>query len=134
MLKLTEAARFDATCWEIEEAVHGTWANTRENDLIVVLAMQGKSYDSSVILADGMKTIGSAVWIITNQPWKGPEVDALTILPDGQPELFMPLYAVIPLYQLAYFLALGKGISPDNMSMDDPRFLEARGKMRSTLS
>ncbi|MGD0004622.1 MAG: SIS domain-containing protein [Anaerolineaceae bacterium] len=133
MLKLTEVARFDATCWEIEEAVHGTWASTRENDLIIVLAMEGQSYESAVRLAGGMKAIGSAVWIITNRDWTGPEVDALTILPGDQPELFMPLYAVIPLYQLAYFLALCKGISPDNMSMDDPRFLDARMQMRSTL-
>jgi glucosamine--fructose-6-phosphate aminotransferase (isomerizing) len=134
MLKLTEAARFDATCWEIEEAVHGTWASTLENDLIIVLAMEGQSYESAVLLAGGMKTIGSAVWIITNRTWAGPEIDALTILPDDQPELFMPLYAIIPLYQLSYFIALSRGFSPDNMRMNDPRFLNARMQMRSTLS
>ncbi len=133
-LKLTEAARFDGTSWEVEEAAHGTWASTLESDLVIVLAMQGQSYESAVRLAGGMKTIGSAVWVITNRPWAGAKVDALTLLPDDQPELFMPLYAVIPFYLLSYFLALSRGISPDNMSMDNPRFLDARSQMRSTIA
>ena len=46
----------------------------------------------------------------------------------------MPLYAIIPLYQFSYFAALAKGISPDNMRMDDPSYLDARMQMRSTMS
>lgn len=134
MLKLTEAAMFSATSWEIEEAVHGTWASTIEDDLIILPAMEGPSFESTVRLAGGMKAIGSKVWVLTNRAWTGVEVDAITRLPEGEPELFMPLYAVLPIYQFAYFAALCKHLSPDNMRMTDPRFLNARMQMRSSLA
>ena len=40
MLKLTEASMFSSVTWEIEEAVHGTWASTIEEDLVILLAME----------------------------------------------------------------------------------------------
>jgi glucosamine 6-phosphate synthetase-like amidotransferase/phosphosugar isomerase protein len=81
-----------------------------------------------------MKTIDAKVWVLTNRPWNGVGVDALTLLPAGEPEQFMPLYAVLPLYQLAYFTALAKGLSPDSMRIEDPRFLNARMQMRSSIN
>jgi glucosamine--fructose-6-phosphate aminotransferase (isomerizing) len=134
MLKLTEAAMYNATAWEIEEAVHGTWASTTEEDLIIQIAMDGPSYESALRLAGGMKTIDAQVWVLTDRPWNKVEVDALTLLPTGEPELFTPLYAILPLYQFAYFTALAKKLSPDSMRVEDPRFLDARKQMRSSLS
>ncbi len=133
MLKLTEAAMFNATSWEIEEAVHGTWASTVEEDLIILPAMEGPSYEATVRLAGGMKAIGSKVWVLTNRVWNGVEVDAITQLPEGEPELFMPLYAILPIYLFTYFTALAKHLTPDTMRMTDPRFLQARMLMRSTV-
>lgn len=133
MLKLTEAAMFSATSWEIEEAVHGTWASTVEDDLIILPAIEGPSYEATVRLAGGMKAIGSKVWVLTNRTWRGVEVDAITQLPEGEPEVFMPLYAILPIYLFSYFAALSKHLSPDTMRMSDPRFLEARMQMRSSL-
>ncbi|HVN53809.1 MAG TPA: SIS domain-containing protein [Anaerolineaceae bacterium] len=133
MLKLTETALATSTSWEIEEAVHGTWASTTEDDLVILLAIDGPGYESAARLAGGMKTIGCQVWALTDRPWEGHAVDALTALPAGEPELFMPLYAILPIYQFAYFLALVRGLSPDAMGMDNPRFFEARLQMRSTI-
>jgi len=132
MLKLTEAALISSVAWEIEEAVHGTWASTTEDDLLILLAMDGPCYESAVRLAGGMKTVGSKVWMITNRAWNGPAVDAVTSLPDGEPELLMPLYAILPIYLFTYFTALAKNLSPDAMGLTDPRFLDARNQMRST--
>jgi glucosamine 6-phosphate synthetase-like amidotransferase/phosphosugar isomerase protein len=81
-----------------------------------------------------MKTIDAQVWVLTDRPWNGIEVDALTMLPGGESELFTPLYAILPLYQFAYFIALVKNLSPDSMRVEDPRFLDARTQMRSSLS
>lgn len=134
MLKLTEAALFNAAAWEIEEAVHGTWASTTEADLIIQIATDGPCYESALRLAGGMKTIDAQVWVLTDRPWNGIEVDALTMLPGGESELFTPLYAILPLYQFAYFIALVKNLSPDSMRVEDPRFLDARTQMRSSLS
>jgi glucosamine--fructose-6-phosphate aminotransferase (isomerizing) len=133
MLKLTEASMFSSTSWEIEEAVHGIWSSTIEDDLLILLAMEGPSYESALRLAGGMKTIGCKVWVVTNRPWSGTAVDAVTNLPAGEPELLMPLYAIIPIYQFAYFAALAKNLSPDNMRLTDPRLLDAHRQMRSSL-
>ena len=116
----------------MEEAVHGTWASTIEDDLIILLAMEGPSYEATVRLAGGMKAIGSKVWVVTNRAWKG-----VRWMPspasEGEPELFMPLYAILPIYLFSYFAALAKNLTPDTMRMTDPRFLQARMLMRSTL-
>jgi hypothetical protein len=45
----------------------------------------------------------------------------------------MPLFAILPLYQYTYFLALAQGIHPDNMRLADPRYLQARMLMRDTI-
>ncbi len=134
MLKLIEASMFNAVTWEIEEAVHGTWASTVEDDLVVLLAVEGPSYESAVRLAGGMKTIGAKVWVLTNCAWSGEPVDAVTVLPGGEPEVLMPLYAILPLYQFAYFSALARHLSPDNMRLSDKRFLAARLRMRSSMT
>ncbi len=133
MLKLTEAALFSSVTWEIEEAVHGTWASTLEDDLVVLLAMDGPSYESALRLAGGMKTIGAKVWVLTNCAWSGVPVDAVTELPGGEPEVLMPLYAILPLYEFAYFAAIARGFSPDTMRLTDERFLDARMQMRTSL-
>jgi len=133
MLKLTEAAKVSSVAWEIEEAVHGTWASTIEDDLLILLAMDGPSYKSAVRLVGGMKTVGSKVWVITNRAWNGMAVDAVTSLPPGEPEVLMPLYAILPIYLFTYFTALAKNLSPDNMGLTNPRLLDARMQMSSSL-
>ncbi len=133
-LKITEASISSSVSWEIEEAVHGTWASTEREDLLILLAVAGPSFESAVRLAGGMKTIGCKVWVLTDRPWDGAAVDAVTELPAGEPELFMPLYAIIPLYEFSYFAALSKKISPDNMRLSDPRYLDARTQMRTSLT
>jgi glucosamine--fructose-6-phosphate aminotransferase (isomerizing) len=132
-LKLTEAALVNSVAWELEEAVHGTWASTRPKDLIIILAMKGPSFQKCQRLAAGMKMIDAQVWVITNEEQGIPEVDYTTQLPGDVPELFMPLFAILPLYQYTYFLALSQGIHPDNMRLADPRYLQARMLMRDTI-
>jgi glucosamine--fructose-6-phosphate aminotransferase (isomerizing) len=132
-LKLTEAALVDSTPWEIEEAVHGTWASTKTGDLVIILAMKGNSYAKAVRLVEGMKGIDVDVWAITDSDEEIQGAKIVTRLPGSADELFQPLYTVLPLYQFAYFLALEKGIHPDIMRMDDPRYLQARTMLRSTV-
>jgi len=131
-LKLIEMAEVDADAWELEEAVHGTWASTTKGDWVIVLAMKGPSFVACERLVAGMKAIDVDVWAITNEPDGVKGADHVTYLPGGIPELFMPLFAILPLYQFAYHLALARAIHPDIMRLDDPRYLEARMIMRQT--
>jgi glucosamine--fructose-6-phosphate aminotransferase (isomerizing) len=132
-LKITEAPRIHSTPWEIEEAVHGTWASTRSGDLVIVVAVEGNSAEKSRKLIEGMGTIEVDTWTVTNLEGELPGAVAVTQLGVRAPEIFMPLYGVLPLYQFAYFLALERGVHPDSMNMSDPRYLKARTALRPTI-
>lgn len=132
-LKITEAPRVHTTPWELEEAVHGTWASTRTGDLIIVVAVEGRSAEKSRKLIEGMGTIEVDTWAVTNLAIDLPGASAITRLSVQAPEIFMPLYAVLPLYQFSYFLAVERGVHPDTMNMSDPRYLKARTALRPTI-
>lgn len=136
MLKITETALSNATTWEVEEAAHGLWVSTTDQDLVIGLAMEGPSLESMLRLAQAMKIIGTRVWLVTNVDHLNVKVDAVTHLPLASPsfELFMPMYAILPLYQFSYFMALEKEISPDAMNLTDPRYLQARMLLRHSVS
>jgi len=132
-LKLTEAALVISVAWELEEAVHGTWASTQPEDLVIILAIKGPGFAKCQRLAAGMHMISAKVWVITNHEGEIPDADFITRLPSDIPEFFMPLFAILPLYQYTYFLALAQGVHPDNMRLADPRYLQARMLMRDTI-
>jgi len=133
-LKLTESALVSSYAWELEEAVHGTWASTQAGDLIIILAMDGPGFTKSLRLCTGMRTIDANVWIITDTDEAIRDANHITrIHVPGVPELLTPLFSILPLYQFTYFLALSRGIQPDNMRLADPRYLKARMLMRESL-
>jgi glucosamine--fructose-6-phosphate aminotransferase (isomerizing) len=129
-LKLTETARIVADAWEVEEAGHGQWAATEPGDWFVVLALAGAGLEKARRVAEAMKAIGSAVWIITDHrdPFEG--IDQVTRLPAVAAEWMQPLFAILPLYLVTYGLARARGLHPDTMGLDDPRRLAARTMMR----
>lgn len=131
-LKLTEATQTHAQAWEIEEAAHGTWASTDPGDWIIFVAVDGPSLEKTKSIYTGLRVIGVNTWVITDCPDKFPDANFVTTIPGGLPELYSPLLAVIPLYLFTYETALAKGIDPDVMRLDDPRYLEARTGMRPT--
>jgi glutamine---fructose-6-phosphate transaminase (isomerizing) len=133
-LKLTEAALRTAVPWEIEEAVHGSWASTQQGDLAIILAFDGPSFDKAQTLASGMDAIDTDVWMITDNPDRCRKTEYLSVVDSSFPEIFSPLPAIIPLYYFTYFSALNQGIKPDLMRMDDDRYYKARGLMRSSVS
>ena len=50
----------------------------------------------------------------------------MTYLPEDAPEAITPLYAILPIYQFTYHLALAKGIHPDVMNLNDEHYLKTR--------
>jgi glucosamine 6-phosphate synthetase-like amidotransferase/phosphosugar isomerase protein len=97
--------------------------------------MEGLGMEKSERLAKAMKLIDAKVWVITDTDKEFAGVDHVTRLSThGFPELFMPMIAILPLYQFTYFLALTRGIRPDNMQLSDPRYLEARMMIRESIA
>ena len=131
-LKLTEAALMNSIALEAEEAAHGAWFSISPEDLIILLAPAGTSFEKMQKITTAMKTIGARTWVITDEGQDITDADYITFLP-AVPELLHPLFSVIPLYQFTYFLALERGLRPDNMNLSDPRFLQARTLIRESV-
>lgn len=133
-LKLTECALMDSTAWELEEAAHGTWAGTKEGDLIVILGMQGPSLPKSIKLAQALRKIKAKVWILTDVKDAYTDYDYMTSVQTYDlSELYIPFFSVLPLYQFAYRYAISQGLNPDSMNMSDPNYLQARTQIRESF-
>jgi glucosamine--fructose-6-phosphate aminotransferase (isomerizing) len=125
-LKLQETAHVPAHAWELEEAMHGPWVSIDPGDLVVLLALKGPSFSKAIGFAAALEQIGAEVWMITDAPNSILHVAHSTRLAIAVPECLTPLYAVLPLYQFAYHVALARGVRPDAMRLDDRRYLAAR--------
>ena len=125
-LKLQETAHVPAHAWELEEAMHGPWVSIDAGDLVILLAFQGPAFSKATGFAAALGQIGAQVWIITDSANGLPSAAHVTRLALTVPECFTPLYAVLPLYQFAYHVALTRGVRPDAMRLDDKRYLAAR--------
>jgi len=125
-LKLQESAQVPAHAWQLEEAMHGPWGIIDPGDLVILLAMRGPGLAKARGLAGALQHIGVNLWVITDDPAGISGAKYQTLLPGDAPELFSPLYAVLPLYQFTYYTALALGKRPDCMRLTDPRYLQAR--------
>ncbi|HET7264011.1 MAG TPA: SIS domain-containing protein [bacterium] len=125
-LKLRETAHVPAHAWELEEAMHGPWVSIDPGDLVIVLAFQGPAFSKAAGFAAALAQIDARVWIITDAANSLPRATHVTRLGVAVPECLTPLYAVLPLYQFAYHVALARGVRPDAMRLDDQRYLAAR--------
>jgi glucosamine--fructose-6-phosphate aminotransferase (isomerizing) len=125
-LKLQETAHVPAHAWELEEAMHGPWVSIDAGDLVILLALQGPAFSKATGFAAALGQIGAQVWLITDAADGFPRVAHVTRLALAVPECLTPLYAVLPLYQFAYHVALTRGVRPDAMRLDDKRYLAAR--------
>lgn len=125
-LKLQEAAQVPAHAWELEEAMHGPWSIINPGDWVFLLAMRGPGMAKARGLAEALKHVGVNLWVITDDPNSIAGARYRTLLPAGVPEIFTPLFAILPLYQFIYLTALALGKRPDCMRLADPRYLRAR--------
>ena len=125
-LKLQETVHITANGWQLEEGMHGPWVSMQEDDFVIVIAAKGPSLEKTKGFVSSIKEIGTKVWVITNDTGKIPGADYMTYLPEDAPEAITPLYAILPIYQFTYHLALAKGIHPDVMNLNDERYLKTR--------
>ncbi|TBL70099.1 SIS domain-containing protein [Paenibacillus thalictri] len=128
-LKLQEMAQARAHAFELEEGMHGPWVTMEPDDLVIVYAVRGPSFEKSKKLISALAPVGVNIWVLTDAPDSFAESGHhVTSLPDV-PELIAPLFSVLPLYEFTYRLALARGIRPDAMRLTDERFLQTRLKL-----
>lgn len=127
-LKLQESVQAHAYGFELEEGMHGPWVTMESEDLVIVYAVQGPSFEKAKGFIDAISAVGARVWVMTDHPQPIPGANYSTHLPQV-PEVVSPLYGTIPIYEFTYELALARGIRPDVMRLTDDRFLDARLKL-----
>jgi len=124
-LKLQEMVQANAYAFELEEGMHGPWVTMEPEDLLVVYAIRGPSFEKAKGFISAIAAVGAKIWVLTDDPKGIPGVNYTTYLPNV-PELISPLYSMLPVYEFVYHLALAREIKPDSMRLTDDRYREAR--------
>jgi glucosamine--fructose-6-phosphate aminotransferase (isomerizing) len=121
-LKLKESSYIQAEGYPTGELKHGPNALIDANTPLVVLATSDPQapdsllrYEKTVNLLRDMRKQGAIVLSIVNQgDTRIAELSTHTITIPRCAEYIAPLYEVVPLQLLAYFMAIGRNIDVDN--------------------
>lgn len=121
-LKLKESAYIQAEGYPTGELKHGPNALVNPNTPLIVLATRDPRapdsllrYEKTANLLRDMKQQGAEVVAIVNEgDARIAELSQHTIQVPQAVEYISPLYEVVPLQLLAYFMAIGRGIDVDN--------------------
>jgi glucosamine--fructose-6-phosphate aminotransferase (isomerizing) len=129
-LKMNEANHSAAVGMNCEQFMHGPWAAIGPEDLLVVLALPGPSYERVLMAARAVREVGTPILAIVEEG----DTDVASLAADtiGLPavsELLSPILAVVPLQLLTYHLAVLFGVNPDTMRGDQPPHGRARAQM-----
>ncbi len=125
-LKSKEISSVRSEGFEIEELVHGpfgVWGDA----ILVVIALPGRSYERALEIVKGAKEIGAnTVGVVTDgDKVASALVDQSITIPSEIEEYFSPIPCIVPLQLLSYYVALEKGLNPDMIRTDDPKFFNA---------
>lgn len=126
-LKFMEASIVKSCALEVEEFAHGQFIVSDENALVIVIAPPGESYDRSCDQVDGQKYLKSTtVSLVRKGDIKiSKHSEKIIEIPENLDEVFTPIPYIIPLYLLAYYLAIKRGINPDILRMNEKDYLDA---------
>lgn len=121
-LKLKESSYIQAEGYPTGELKHGPNALIdRQTPLVVLATRDPRSpdsvvrYEKTVNLLRDMQKQGAEVLSVVNQgDTRIAELSSHTIAIPQCAEYLAPLYEVVPLQLLAYFMAIGRGIDVDN--------------------
>ena len=130
-LKVAESDLLYSNSWELEEGLHGPWYSMKSNELLIVNAISGKSYEKSRLMIKGIREISSNTWTITNTNDAFPEADLITRLPEDLPESVYALYTILPIYLYIYYYSVSAGKNHiDHGPYDSQKFMDARWVLR----
>lgn len=127
-LKMIESTTVPANGLQVEEAAHGYELGFDKNSAcIVMIPKDCKVTDRAINIINGTLCIGSQCIVICNdaQIVKGKEGALVVEVPQYRAENWSFFNFIIPLYLLAYYLTIAKGLNPDVSSMTRPEMNEA---------
>ncbi len=126
-LKMSEASHATALGYNCEQFLHGPYVPIDRDDVLVVVAPPGRSYERCLMAARAARAIGTpVVAIVQDGDREIASLAAETIVLPEVDELLSPVLAVAPLQLFTYHLALLRGANPDTMRADQPDHGRAR--------
>ncbi len=133
-LKMKEASYSLAEGCEIDQEAHGPLVALDERDVVIIVAPDGPSRDRAADLLRAMRVIGVSTWaVVTGSSPLAHLADHAFRLPVGLPETLTPLVCIVPLYLLAYYLAMVRGTNPDLVRSDVPKYAAAKAGLASKV-
>ncbi|BAB59981.1 hypothetical protein [Thermoplasma volcanium GSS1] len=112
--KIREATHLHAEGIELEEFNHGCTAVMDENTLVILVETErDKERANQIVRASSY--VGSPTMAINGDA-------EISYYSDYQDEYLSPFVNMVPLYYLAYYLAVRRGINPDYLRFEDERY------------
>ncbi len=130
-LKMSECNYTQAQGFQVEQFLHGPWIGLEPEDLVVVIAPPGPSYERGLTVARVAREIGAPVLALVEEGDK--EIASLSEYVIELPavsEWLTPILAVVPLQLFAYFLAVHRGINPDTLRRDQEVYARAHATFK----
>jgi glucosamine--fructose-6-phosphate aminotransferase (isomerizing) len=123
MIKVREAANGHIDALPVEQFKHGPITAVNAEDMAVFVNVSGNGVPRLSEIARALNAVGTNLWVV-GQPIDGlPDVPVFTL--PVIDEMISPLLTVVPLQNLAYQMAVLKGVHPDIVRRDDPVYATA---------
>lgn len=126
-LKVQETSFLPAEGYPGEEVFHGPWVSMDADTLLVVLAPGGPGHERAADLLRVGATVGASTVALV------PEGDEAVARHAGHvielppvDEALSPFLYVLPLYLLAYYSSVARGVDPDELRYLEASYWEAR--------
>jgi glucosamine--fructose-6-phosphate aminotransferase (isomerizing) len=124
-LKMKETNYAAAEGMETEQFLHGPWVSLKPTSVVFLAATRGPSLQRNLDLLRICRDLSVPTVAITDDRRLIELAKHSIFMPDISEEL-SPLEYIVPLQLFAYYTSLSKGINPDTIHYDDPRYWAAR--------
>ncbi len=115
--KLKESTHLHAEGIELEEFNHGCTSVIDERSLVVIINSKEVNERTKDIVK-ACKTVDTQTLVINGEGDYSLEVE------EQSNNYLNPILAMVPLYYLAYYLAIKLGVNPDYLRFEDKRYLD----------
>jgi len=115
--KIKESTHLHAEGIELEEFNHGCTSVIDDRSLVIILSTEEDRQRTDDIVK-ACKFTGTKTAVING------EGDFSYSVPETTDPYIQPIFNMVPLYYLAYYLALQYGVNPDYLRFEDRRYLD----------
>ena len=128
-LKIVETSYIGVHAYELEQVLHGPLAGLKGGELVVHVANGGTPAKRTAEAAGAIDAIGCRqLGVVQEGSPVDPDLFHWAFRTPKTVEPLAPLVNVIPLQLFSYYLAVQKGLDPDEARRADAKFREAKSR------